>query len=150
MCGAVVAGTAGVLIALFVSPESGLAVFALLFAISGLCYVFGGLTFGVITEPKTDQKARSSSRFHNLWPWVKEMLADRVYRRFLAAQTLLIPATQGLVFFSLFGRREFHLDMKALGLLLISDAVALWPAITFGASWPTSEGIAGFSQRQQW
>src|SRR6267154_2985284 len=31
---------------------------------------------------------------------------------------------QGLVFFSIFGRRDFHLDLKALGLLLISDAFA--------------------------
>jgi MFS family permease len=39
-------------------------------------------------------------------------------------QTLLIPATQGLVFFGVFARREFSLDVKALGLLLVSDALA--------------------------
>lgn len=36
----------------------------------------------------------------------------------------MIPATQGLAFFSVFGRREFRLDLTALGLLLISDALA--------------------------
>ena len=35
-----------------------------------------------------------------------------------------VPATQGLVFFSIFGRRQFHLDLSALGLLVISDALA--------------------------
>ena len=124
MCGAVVAGTAGVLVTLFVSPESGLAVFAVLFAVAGVCYVLGGLTFATINEPRSESARGGSGRSEHLWPRVKEMLAQRDYRRFLAVQVLLVPATQALVFFSVFGRREFHLDMKALGLLLISDALA--------------------------
>ncbi len=143
MCGAIVAGTAGVLITLFVSPESGLTVFALLFGVSGVCYALGGLTFAAIKEPRGEPSRHESSQLPNLWPRVKEMLSDAGYRRFLAVQTLLVPATQGLVFFSVFGRREFHLDMKALGLLLISDAVAplagnyMWGKLAdrFGNRW---------------
>lgn len=124
MCGAIVAGTAGVLITLFVSPQSELAVFALLFAVAGLCYGAGGITFAVIKEHPSDEKRDDAARLVNLWPRVREMLSDSGYRHFLAVQTLLVPATQGLIFISVFGRREFHLDMKALGLLLISDALA--------------------------
>jgi MFS family permease len=123
MCGAIVAGTAGVLIALFVSPESELEAFALLFAVAGLFYAAGGVTFAFIQEQPGKQTADSGHSL-NLWRHIKEILSDRGYRRFLAVQALLVPATQGLVFFSVFGRREFHLDMKVLGLLLISDAVA--------------------------
>ena len=36
----------------------------------------------------------------------------------------LIPATLGLTFFALFGRREFNLDLKVFGLLIVSDAAA--------------------------
>lgn len=123
MFGAVVAGTAGALISLFVSKESGLGVFALLFAVAGGCYALGGITFGAIREPRETQREPSPTP-EPLSSSVKEMLRHRAYRRFLLVEALLIPATQGLVFFSLFGRREFRLDLTALGLLLISDALA--------------------------
>jgi MFS transporter len=123
MFGAVVAGTAGALISLFVSKESGLGVFGLLFAVAGLCYALGGVTFGLIQEPREAQRQKSQSS-EPLSSSIREMLLTQAYRRFLLAETFLIPATQGLVFFSIFGRREFHLDLTALGLLLVSDALA--------------------------
>ena len=52
------------------------------------------------------------------------MFAARGYRLFFAVQALLIPATHGLVFFSIFAKRELEFDVKALGLLLVSDAAA--------------------------
>jgi MFS family permease len=123
MFGAIIAGTAGALISLFVSKESGLAVFGLLFAVAGVCYALGGITFGAIHEPRQPQLRKAHSA-EPLAASVKEMLQKQAYRRFLFVQTLLIPATQGLVFFSIFGRRQFHLDLSALGLLVISDALA--------------------------
>jgi MFS-type transporter involved in bile tolerance (Atg22 family) len=123
MFGAIIAGTAGALISLFVSKESGLGVFALLFAVAGACYALGGITFGTIQEPRQPQRRESHSA-ESLVASVKEMLLKQAYRRFLFVEALLIPATQGLVFFSIFGRRQFHLDLSALGLLVISDALA--------------------------
>ena len=123
LAGALVAGGAGILINRLVSPESGIGVFALLFGIAGVCYGLGGLTFGAISEP--DSKITSMDDAQgNLGSRVREMLAAPGYRQFLVVQILLIPATMGLTFFGLFGRREFDLDLKALGLLVISDAVA--------------------------
>ena len=123
MFGAIIAGTAGALISLFVSKESGLGVFALLFAVAGVCYALGGITFGTIDEPRQPQSRKSHSA-EPLVASVKEMLLKQAYRRFLFVEALLIPARQGLVFFSIFGRRQFHLDLSALGLLVISDALA--------------------------
>jgi len=125
VCGAAVAGTAGVLITLFVSGESGIRMFALLFAVAGICYGIGGLTFGTIREPPQDPPSTiNGASAASLTSRMRRILRDKVFRRFYAVEALLIPATQGLVFFSIFGRREFHLDMKALGLLLVSDAAA--------------------------
>lgn len=124
MAGALVAGTAGILINRLVSPESGLGVFALLFGIAGVCYGLGGLTFGTIAEPETKTGRAVASGHRDLRSRVREMLAKPGYRHFLAVQILLIPATLGLTFFSLFGRREFSLDLKAFGLLVVSDAAA--------------------------
>lgn len=123
MAGALLAGAAGIAIHLFVRPDSGLGVFALLFAVAGVCYALGGLTMGTIDEPPSRTKGRME-KHETLKARVREMLARPGYRRFLAVQVLLTPATQALVFFSLFGRREFSLDLKALGLLLVSDAAA--------------------------
>jgi MFS family permease len=124
MAGAIFAGTAGILVNRLVSPESGLGVFALLFGVAGVCYALGGLTFGSISEPE-NKSARTAGRAGQpLRSRVREMLAAPGYRRFLAVQVLLIPATMGLTFFSLFGRREFNLDLKAFGLLVVSDALA--------------------------
>jgi MFS family permease len=123
MFGAIIAGIAGALISLFVSKESGLGAFALLFAVAGVCYALGGITFGTIQEPRQPQRRESHSA-EPLIASVKEMLLKQAYRRFLFVEALLIPATQGLVFFSIFGRRQFHLDLSALGLLVISDALA--------------------------
>jgi MFS family permease len=134
MAGAVIGGIAGVLIAVLVSPESGLGLFAVLFLVAGACYGLGGLTFGLISEP-TNSISREKRERESLKSRVREMFARAGYRRFLAIQTLLLPATQGLVFFSLFGRREFQLDVKALGLLLISDAVAPFVGNFFWGRW---------------
>lgn len=97
--------------------------FALLFAVAGGCYALGGITFGAIREPREAQREPSPTP-EPLSSSIKEMLRNRAYRRFLLVEALLIFATQGLVFFSLFGRHEFRLDLTALGLLLISDAFA--------------------------
>ena len=122
MAGALVAGMAGILINRLVSPESGFEAFAFLFAIAGVCYGLGGVTFGAITEPETTPS--NSSTRDSLRGRIREMFAAPGYRRFLAVQTLLVPATLGLTFFGLFGRRVFELDLKAFGLLVVSDAVA--------------------------
>jgi hypothetical protein len=124
MAGALVGGAAGILINRLVSPESGIGVFALLFASAGFCYALGGLTFGAITEPEIDLTPATSRGPEGLRARIREMLATPGYQPFLVIQTLLIPATLGLTFFGLFGRREFNLDLKALGLLIVSDAAA--------------------------
>jgi MFS family permease len=134
MAGAVIGGIAGALIATFVSPDSGLGLFAMLFAIAGLCYGLGGVTFVFVSEPTVDAP-RAQPRREGLRSYVREMLARADYRRFLAIQTLLLPVTQGLVFFSLFGRRVFNLDLQTLGLLLISDAVAPFVGNYFWGRW---------------
>lgn len=141
MAGAVIAGTAGILIYQLVSPESGLGAFALLFGIAGVCYGIGGLTFGVIVEPNAAAAADDDRK--SLRARIREVITTPGYTRFLAVQTLLIPATLGLTFFGLFARREFQLDLKALGLLVVSDALApfvgnwLWGkwADTLGNRW---------------
>jgi MFS family permease len=138
MAGALVAGTAGILINRLVSPESGLGVFALLFGIAGFCYGLGGLTFGTISDipiPPMTQARRESLRVR-----IREMLAAPGYRRFLAVQALLIPATLGLTFFGLFGRREFNLDLKAFGLLVVSDAAAPFIGNWFWGKWADRVG----------
>ena len=122
MAGALVAGTAGILINRLVSPDSGIGLFALLFAVAGICYGIGGLIVGAIGETRT--AARPGAKRENLGGRVREMLATPGYRRFLAVQTLLVPATLGLTFFGLFGRREFNLDLKAFGVLIVGDALA--------------------------
>jgi MFS family permease len=122
MAGAIVAGATGICINQFVAPESGLGVFALLFAVAGCCYALGGFTFSAISEPSMPEAI--DGKRESLRSRVHEMLAASGYRRFLIVQTLLIPATLGLTFFGLFGRREFNLDLKALGLLVVSDAAA--------------------------
>jgi MFS family permease len=134
MAGAVIGGIAGALIAAFVSPESGLGLFGVLFAIAGLCYGLGGLTFGFVSEPALDTP-RAQPTQESLRSRVREMLARAGYRRFLLIQTLLLPVTQSLVFFSLFGRRVFDLDLQALGLLLISDAMAPFVGNYFWGRW---------------
>lgn len=68
------------------------------------------------------------------------MLAAPSYRRFLAIQILLIPATLGLTFFGLFGRREFNLDLKAFGLLVVSDAAAPFLGNWFWGKWADRVG----------
>lgn len=134
MAGAIVGGIAGFLIAILVSPESGLGIFAVLFLVAGTCYALGGFTFGLISEPRTSV-SRGTRASQSLKSRVREMFTRPGYGRFLAIQTLLLPATQGLVFFSLFGRREFQLDLKALGLLLISDALAPFVGNFFWGRW---------------
>jgi MFS family permease len=125
VCGAVVAGTTGVLIALFVSNESGISTFALLFGIAGICYCIGGLTFGTVREPPSDSRKDSpSGNPESFASRLRRIFGNKIFRRFFAVEALLVPATQGLVFFTIFGRREFQLDMKALGLLVVSDAAA--------------------------
>jgi hypothetical protein len=141
MAGAIVGGTAGVMLAIFVAPESGLGIFAALFAIAGLCYGLGGLTFGLIKESARSASHPEAKR-DSLKSRVREMLARAGYRRFLAIQILLLPATQGLVFFSLFGRWEFGLDFKALGLLLMGDAVAPFIGNFFWGRWSDRLGNA--------
>ena len=123
MAGAVLGGLAGVLIATTVAPDSGVWIFGALFLIAGVCYGAGGITFALIREP-TGERPSHSRGPSKLRARIREMLGRGDYRRFLAIQALLVPATQSLAYFSLFGRREFALDLKILGLLLVSDAVA--------------------------
>lgn len=123
VCGALVAGTAGVLINLFISPESGLEIFALLFLIAGILYGLGGLAVGVISEPPKEKAADEAGK-KSLASLIREMWKAQRFRRFVAVEALLVPVTRGLVFFTLFGRRNFDLNLNALGLLVLSDAVA--------------------------
>ena len=51
------------------------------------------------------------------------MLRSATFRRFVASQVLLVPLTQGLPFFTLFAKRAFNLQLKALGVLILVDAV---------------------------
>jgi MFS family permease len=134
MAGAIVGGIAGASIAMLVAPESSFAVFAALFIIAGMCYALGGLTFGLIAEPEM-HAARRMRTDETLSSRVRTMFKRPGFGRFLAIQALLLPATQGLVFFSLFGRREFQLDLKVLGLLLISDAVGPFVGDFFWGRW---------------
>jgi MFS family permease len=125
VCGAVIAGTTGVLFALFVADESGIRTFALLFGIAGICYCIGGLTFGTVREPPPNSRNASPGEKAESFAFrLQRIFGNQIFRRFFAVEALLVPATQGLVFFSIFGRREFQLEMKALGLLLVSDAAA--------------------------
>ena len=138
MAGALVAGTAGILINRLVSPESGLGVFALLFGLAGICYALGGLTFGTISERSV--APAPNGKHERLRARIREMLGTPGYLRFLIVQVLLIPATLGLTFFGLFGRREFDLDLKAFGLLIVSDAVAPFVGNWFWGKWADRVG----------
>jgi MFS family permease len=138
MAGAVFGGAVGLLIYRFVPEDADVRIFGVLFAVAGVCYAIGGFIFGTIVEPRM-----RVGRREGIGTRIREMLANRVYRLFLATQILLTPATQGLVFFTLLGRREFQLDLNALGLLIIIDALAplagnyLWGkwADRFGNRW---------------
>jgi MFS family permease len=123
MAGAILGGLAGILVAVFVAPESGFGVFGLLFLIAGLCYAIGGVSFAMIREPAAVQ-SRDASEPPPLRERIREMLGRSDYRRFLVIQALLVPVTQSLAFFTLFGRRELALDLRVLGLLVVSDAIA--------------------------
>jgi MFS family permease len=151
MAGAILGGIAGLLINRFVPADVDIRLFGLLFAIAGICYAIGGFIFGTISEPT---KVAPTARGHSegMWGRIRHMLANRGYRRFLAVQILLTPATQGLLFFTLLGRHKFHLDLSALGLLIVTDALAplagnfLWGrwADRFGNAWAlAASAVAG-------
>ncbi len=124
MAGALMAGAAGILIHQSVSPGSGLPVFAGLFLVAGACYALGGLVFAVIAEPQAREPSQKPATEETFAARLRAVFETRSYPLFFSVQALLVPATQGLAFLGILGRREFHLDVKALGLLLVSDAAA--------------------------
>jgi MFS family permease len=135
MAGAVLGGIAGLLIHYYVPADSGVRVFGLLFAVAGVLYAVGGFVFGLIKDPHGQAAPAHATKHESMNARIRRMFAQRTYRRFLAVQILLTPATQGLVFFTLLGRREFHLDVNALGLLIVSDALAPLAGNFFAGRW---------------
>jgi MFS family permease len=135
MAGAVLGGIAGLLLHLYVPEDAGVRLFGLLFAIAGVLYAIGGAVFGLIRDPKEHARPARAPKRESILTRVRHMLAHSPYRRFLAIQILLTPATQGLVFFTLLGRHEFDLNINALGLLIVSDALAPLAGNFFAGLW---------------
>jgi MFS family permease len=122
--GGVAAGAAGLLIRSYFSERSGPAAFGLLFAAAGALYAAGGLIFLVIDEPEVEGATKEKPRVSDLWGKAGELWRDKTFRRFVYAESLLVPITQALPFFTLFARRGFRIDVESLGLLVLVDAAA--------------------------
>lgn len=123
--GGIVAGIAGILIKYYFSEQSGLAAFGLLFAAAGAFYALGGLVFGLIEENKEDSAANSEKpRFSDVWRRIGEIWNKTDFRRFVYAESLLVPLMRSLPFFALFARRDFNLEIGSLGILITADAAA--------------------------
>src|SRR5207302_4747250 len=121
--GSIAAGVAGLLIRYYFSERSGVAAFGLLFVVAGGLYAVGGLVFALIAEPEKSRTSTNQLSLSDSLRRMRELIQDVAFRRFVSAQVLLIPLTQGLPFFTLFAKRAFGLELKALGLLVLVDAV---------------------------
>jgi MFS family permease len=121
--GSLMAAAAALLIHSYFSDRSGVSAFAWLFAIAGVLYAIGGSIFLLLDEP-AERRASRRPRLAEVLPRIRELLRNRPFRRFVIVQSLLVPLTQALPFFTLFGRRVFHLETETLGLLILSDAAA--------------------------
>ena len=117
------AATAALLIRRYFSDRSGVAAFGLLFAIAGVLYAIGGSVFLLIDEP-AEHQTLPRAKLTEVFSRIRELLRKPSFRRFVIVQSLLLPATQALPFFSLFGRRVLHLETKTLGILILTDAAA--------------------------
>src|SRR5437762_4144476 len=113
--GSLMAATAALLIRRYFSDRSGVAAFGLLFAVAGVFYAIGGSIFLLIDEP-AERHALQRSKLAEVFPRIHKLLRKPSFRRFVFIQSLLLPVTQALPFFSLFGRREFHLQTETLGI----------------------------------
>jgi MFS family permease len=122
--GGIAAGIAGILIKYYFSEQSGVSAFGLLFAIAGILYALGGAIFLLIDEPKEKVPNNIKPQFSALWQKLGELWSNRRFRRFVYAESLLVPIMQALPLFTLFARRGFGLEIESLGLLLIADASA--------------------------
>ena len=121
--GSVAASIAGLLIRYYFSARSEVAAFGTLFVAAGVLYALGGLVFALIDEPEKERASTTRPRLADLFRRMREMLRRVAFRRFVIAQALLIPLTQGLPFFTLFAKRAFGLELKTLGLLILVDAI---------------------------
>lgn len=122
--GGVTAGAAGLFIRSYFSEGSGVAAFGLLFAIAGGLYAAGGLIFALIDEANVAKAKSKRKGFSDLWNKLSEMWSNVTFRRFVYVESLLVPITQALPFFTLFARRSFKIEVTALGTLVIVDAIA--------------------------
>lgn len=122
--GGIAAAIAGIWIRFYFSEQSGVGSFGLLFGIAGLCYAVGGLIFGTIDEPASGPVKADKPGFSELWRKLRKLWSDDAFRKFVYAESLLVPAMQALPFFTLFARRGFGLETESLGLLVIVDAAA--------------------------
>lgn len=122
--GGITAGVAGILIKYYFSEQSGVSAFGLLFAVAGAFYAVGGLIFLLIDEPQEKSLKKDKPQFSELWRKLLELWKNATFRRFVYAESLLVPIMQALPFFTLFARRGFNLDTESLGLLVIADAAA--------------------------
>lgn len=121
--GSIAAGCAGLVIRYYFSERSGVAAFGLLFVVAGALYAMGGLVFRLVDEPE-DAKARTTNpRLSALIGRVRGMMRREAFRRFVYAESLLVPVAQALPFFILFARRDFNLNLEALGLFILIDAL---------------------------
>lgn len=122
--GAAAAGAAGLLVRRYFSARGSVQAFGPLFAAAGSLYAAGGLVFALVDEPRKNPVSTDRPSPSRLLRRTGEMLRSVTFRRFVASQVLLVPLTQGLPFFTLFAKRAFDLQLKALGVLILVDAVA--------------------------
>jgi MFS family permease len=121
--GSVAAGLAGLLIRYYFSGRSGVAAFGLLFAAAGALYAAGGLIFALVSEPEAARAGSAKPRLSDLLRRVRGMVRHDAFRLFVLVESLLVPLAQALPFFTLFARRAFKLEVEALGLLVLTDAL---------------------------
>lgn len=121
--GSLAAGVAGLLIRYYFSERSGVASFGLLFAVAGALYAAGGLIFRLVDEPEDVKAATTKPKLSALIGRVREMMRREAFRRFVYVESLLVPVAQALPFFILFARRDFNLNVEALGIFILIDAL---------------------------
>jgi MFS family permease len=120
--GGMTTAAVGLLIRTSFSEESGIRAYALLFGAAGLLYSLGGLVFGSIDAPEA-QNAHTKPRLSDMIGRIQELWGDPSFRRFVIAESLLIPLVQGLPFFVLFAKQTYNLEIDALGPLIIVSAI---------------------------
>ena len=121
--GSIAAGIAGLLIRYYFSERSGVAAFGLLFAVAGALYAIGGLIFMLISEPEAARARSAKPKLSDLLRRMRGMMRHDAFRLFVFVESLLVPLSQALPFFTLFARRTFNLEIEALGLLVLIDAL---------------------------